>query len=65
MESEKTCPKCPGFPGMDIIDGTKSVIPAIAGNQNSFAISGTKGLLVEVYRCPQCHFVELYEVNDE
>jgi len=50
---------------MDIIDGTKSVIPAIAGNQNSFAISGTKGLLVEVYRCPQCHFVELYEVNDE
>jgi hypothetical protein len=50
---------------MDIIDDMRSVIPAIAGNQKGFVISGTKGLLVEVYRCPQCHFVELYEVNDE
>jgi len=50
---------------MDVIDGMRSVIPAIAGDQNGFIISGTKGLLVEVYRCPLCHLVELYEVNDE
>jgi len=65
MESEKTCPKCANFPRMDKMDGMKTVIPAIAGDQNGLKISCTVGVSVEVYRRPQCHLVELYEVNDE
>jgi hypothetical protein len=65
MESEKTCPKWANFPRMDKLDGMKTMIPAIAGDQNDLITSGTIGVPVEVYRCPQCHLVELYEVNNE
>lgn len=65
MESEKTCPKCASFPRLDKMDGMKTAIPAIAGDETGSIISGKIGLRVEVYRCPQCHLVELYEVNSE
>jgi hypothetical protein len=65
MESEKTCPKCANFPRMDKMDEMKTVIPATAGYQNSLVVSGAIGVPVEAYRCPQCHLVELYEVNDQ
>ncbi len=65
MESKKTCPKCASFPRMDKMDDMKTVIPAVAGDRNGLMISPTIGVPVEVYRCPQCHLVELYEVNDE
>lgn len=50
---------------MDKMDDMKTVIPAVAGDRNGLMISPTIGVPVEVYRCPQCHLVELYEVNDE
>ena len=65
MESEKTCPKRANFPRMDKMDGMKTVIPATAGDRNGLVVSGTIGVPVEAYRCPQCHLVELYEVNDQ
>src|SRR5580698_4972872 len=65
MESEKTCPKCANFPRMDKMDGMKTVIPAIAGDQKDLITSGTIAVPVEVYRCPQCPLVKLYEVNNK
>jgi hypothetical protein len=65
MESEKTCPKCASFPRMDKVDSMRARIPAVMGNQYGSKISETIGLALEVYRCPQCHFVELYEVSSE
>jgi hypothetical protein len=65
MESEKTCPKCANFPRMDKIDEMKTVLPATAGDRNGLVVSGTIGVPVEAYRCPQCHLVELYEVSNE
>jgi hypothetical protein len=50
---------------MDKIDGMKTVIPATAGYRNGLVVSGAIGVPVEAYCCPQCHLVELYEVNDE
>jgi hypothetical protein len=65
MESEKTCPKCASFPRMDKVDSIRARIPAVMGNQFQSKISETTGLDLEVYRCSQCHYVELYEVSDE
>ncbi len=65
MESEKTCPKCASFPRMDKVDGMHARIPTVMDNQYLSKTSETIGLAVEVYKCPRCHFVELYEVSSE
>ena len=65
MESERTCPKCASFPKMDKVDSMTMMIPAAVGNGNSSRTIQTSGLPVEVYLCPQCHFVELYGVSSE
>lgn len=61
MNTEKTCPKCPSPSKMKLDTNMMNMIPAMIGDRESSRTSETLGVLVEVYRCPLCRFVELYE----
>jgi hypothetical protein len=60
--TEKLCPKCSGVP-MKRFEGADIALPSMVGNQIISKLSDTMVLPVEVYRCPQCNFLELYAVS--
>jgi hypothetical protein len=61
VKRQKTCPKCPGSPAMNVT-AVIGIIPAMNDDRfpNIEKISRTSGFPVQVYECPQCHLVELY-----
>lgn len=58
----KTCPKCPNSP---IMTATKivAIIPFMVNERfvNIKPVSETAGYPVQLYVCPQCRLIELYQ----
>jgi hypothetical protein len=63
MENERTCPKCLHSQKLEQFKGAVIVLPAAEQTRAGSKISDKGGLPIDVYRCPQCNFVELYAAN--
>lgn len=60
--ADKTCPKCPNSIKMNVAEIT-AIIPYMvkAPFPEVKPISETAGYPVQIYVCPQCRLIELYQ----
>jgi predicted nucleic-acid-binding Zn-ribbon protein len=66
MANEKVCPRCPGSQPM----GKEEKVYAIPGHmaptgteQTDDMETAKRGIAINLYRCSQCNYLELYDAH--
>jgi predicted nucleic-acid-binding Zn-ribbon protein len=58
--STKVCPKCNNSPKMHLFQGAQIILPMDAVEKEGVGMGDSYSLPLDVYHCPECHYIELY-----